>query len=253
MLVERYCMLPRRFQNGVAEMAKRTRSDIDQITEQLREIHVESLNVDEAVSAISIEIFGSTTRSYIDKLIIVSVLGSAISTIAELKGFKLGGLEINSEVVWAPYAGIALAIAYYLVSAAVLARVDLSRWTATFNLKALKAEQAASEVEELRARLANLSQILSTDLEYDETEPSDVAAAKRTRSELTKVTSQSALTEALLSSIEPKIKLLKSNKRLQIVVFLLFPGILSLVSFVLLVYAIVNLDNPQAPQAAYFL
>jgi hypothetical protein len=91
-------------------------------------------DLQQLVEKTSVDLFGSATRSLMDKLILASSIGALISTVGKVdEELALGPIKINVELVYVIPISLICVIAFYGLGFAILAQADVWRWRATYN------------------------------------------------------------------------------------------------------------------------
>jgi hypothetical protein len=90
----------------------------------------------ELVATSSIDFLGSSTRSYMDKCLLVSSIGVLVSTVGKLDpSAAFGPVKFLIEAAWVVPSAVLFSIVFYALGLFLLAQADQRRWNATYSIK----------------------------------------------------------------------------------------------------------------------
>ena len=119
-------------------------ADLVEIEQQLQE----------TVSATAIDFLGTSTRSFMDKTMLVAAIGILISTIGKMpEDATLGPFKITIAATWLIPFAVMFALLFYSVGLALLAKLDYSRWSAIYRIKSAKQIEIARSLLPLQVEI----------------------------------------------------------------------------------------------------
>ncbi len=215
-----------------------------EITEQVRAANE---NLARLVEKSSVDPFGSATRSFIDKLMLVSTIGAIIATVGVVKPeVDLGTFKIDIHVVKFIPVFIAITIVLYGASLLSLATPDIRKWWATHRLSAATLQPASAMI------LAVMAESESTFREQGEFFKQKIAAGEDMgeldKDEVPLIVKNAAAEAATRSKILKRelAKLLRPVKRMRrqfaisLAIFVILPLIFGGLCICLLIYSMIR-------------
>jgi hypothetical protein len=169
----------------------------------------------------AIDVFGSSTRSYADKLLLTCAIGILLGTVGKVdKTLPLGPITINVESVYVIPIAVVFIIIYYGIALAILARSDFVRWTALLG-------QSNESIKEFAAMVVEASGY-AVELLQRTANPKDQEKLRKIVQNYAEVCSQ-------LADLS-----VQSRKRVKqaIVVFIVLPLFFGVITVCLLIYSL---------------
>ena len=114
----------------------------------------------------SVDLLGSSTRSYLDKVVISACIGILAGTVGTLSPKPtLGPFVITIAASWALPAAVTAAILFYSFGFIVLAQADWRRWEAGFAIKQVKLVSLARTLDQIVRDEAERFSVFSREIE----------------------------------------------------------------------------------------